>query len=430
MKTFLNIVIGHPSEFSFENRGFSFIAVVTIVVLSVFLPINYIVGFHEANVVFGFTLLALILLYYYSRFRKKYLVGVFIYASFAYIFLIAAYLMNGGYHGPVLFTFFLSFQMLIAITRTKMHLVWLALHTIIGVALILSQYNNPNMIYKDYDSENHLVLDTIATYVVVLFFVFITASFLLYDYRWQRKLAEKRAYDLEKKTAELEKANEEKVKLFSIVSHDMRSPLNSILSYLEILTDANIPEDGELKQHLLKQTRQTSEMLSNLLNWSKLQMAGMVSNPQKLRVEELLANVSALYKPMAEAKQINLLLKLNDGLEVEADREMLSIALRNLISNGIKFTPPGKQVVITAAAECNEVVIKVQDQGRGIAPDVEARLFKPMAKPAWGTNNEKGAGIGLMLSKEYIELQGGRIWHQPREGEGTEFIVALPLILN
>ena len=176
-------------------------------------------------------------------------------------------------------------------------------------------------------------------------------------------------------------------------------------------------------------TNSAMEMLSNLLHWSKSQMEGTNVNLLPVNLLTVLLGTLEMEKLHALKKEISLNYHIPPELKVMADIDMLQLVVRNLVSNAVKFTPQKGEINIDAQTEGNECKITVSDNGKGITADKQEKIFSIKSEAGYGTNNEKGVGLGLVLCKEFIERQGGRISFESTEGLGSRFFIFLPVIL-
>lgn len=229
----------------------------------------------------------------------------------------------------------------------------------------------------------------------------------------------------------LKKMNATKDKLFSIISHDLKSPFNAILGCSGLLYD-NIEdlEPSEMRQ-IAKSIYDASEanfsLLSNLLDWSRTQTNRIDVNPVALNLQETIRDTINLHKVTAKDKGIQITSSADPGLMVFADPEMFMSVLRNLISNGIKFTRPGGKVDLNSDIEDKMVVIRVSDNGVGISKGDLDKLFRletSFSTP--GTEKEKGTGLGLFLCKDFVTRNGGKIWITSEVGKGSTISFTLP----
>ncbi|MFB9862230.1 hypothetical protein EFA69_15465 [Rufibacter immobilis] len=228
---------------------------------------------------------------------------------------------------------------------------------------------------------------------------------------------------------ELENLNQFKDKLFSIIAHDLRGPLISLQSLFRIMTMGTLPPEKMscFMKDLEAQQQNTLSLLDNLLLWAKIQMKGLNIEPKEVSMQKLIQQNIQLLAPQAAQKGIVLQNQLKKDLFVIADEEMINLVFRNLISNAIKFCHRDDLVSISdTGTSPTEVIISVQDSGIGINRKNLSKLFGPNHFKGRGTANEKGSGLGLMLCKEFIQINHGSIWVESEERVGTTFYVSLP----
>jgi signal transduction histidine kinase len=234
---------------------------------------------------------------------------------------------------------------------------------------------------------------------------------------------------VEKRTEELSRANLVKDKLFSIISHDLRSPLNSLRGLLDLTSRETI--DAEEFQRLLPPIRQnlngSLSLLDNLLNWASTQLKGMNVKSDRIKLAPIVEENMNLYKTIAKNKNIKLSSAVGPQMEVIADPNMTKLIVRNLVSNGIKFTPSGGSVEISAQMIEHEIEVCVTDTGVGLSTEFKNRIFEvDVNRSTRGTNNEKGTGIGLLLCREFVEKNNGRLWVESGLTNGSKFKFTLP----
>ncbi|WP_192820923.1 tetratricopeptide repeat-containing sensor histidine kinase [Rufibacter sp. LB8] len=227
---------------------------------------------------------------------------------------------------------------------------------------------------------------------------------------------------------ELEKLNAFKSKIFSIISHDLRSPFASVQA-LFYLAENKTMTDQEFK-HLFKllgkDYENATNLLNNLLVWAKSQMAGGSVQWESVNLQQLSEETASLMANNAQLKQIRILNEVPAGLTVTTDRERLNFVIRNLVMNALKFTQPEGTIHISGSETQEYVQLLVRDTGQGISMKNKARLFTDQRFSTKGTFNEKGTGLGLLFSKELLEGVNGKITLESYEGQGSVFIVTLP----
>lgn len=231
---------------------------------------------------------------------------------------------------------------------------------------------------------------------------------------------------------ELKKINANKDKLFSIISHDLRSPFNGFLGFAEYLaTNASMIKQDELEitaQKMFESAKYTYNLIENLLEWSRLQTGGIKIQKVNFDLTHLIDNVIELSRPNAQKKGISCSNHIHQGTYIIADPNLINTIIRNLINNAIKFTNNGGFVNVFAQKSLNEIKVTVSDNGIGIEPYRLNSIFDSQeSTTSHGTNNEKGTGLGLILCREFIELHEGKIKAEINEDGGTSFIFTLPL---
>ncbi|WP_147676420.1 sensor histidine kinase [Algibacter pacificus] len=233
------------------------------------------------------------------------------------------------------------------------------------------------------------------------------------------------------RTKELKHSVDTKDKFFSILAHDLKSPFSGLLGLLNILLQDSKAFSEEKKAAMLQEIYNSSsqlyKLLENLLSWSRSQTNSIKLNPQPISIWELINENINLQQQNANRKEIELVNNISKDIVVKADRNTIDTVFRNLISNAIKFTNKGGTVKIKQSIKNKRIEIIVEDNGIGIPKKNIEKLFKIEEKlMTTGTNNEKGTGLGLVLCKEFVELNGGNISLKKNCAIGASFIVELP----
>jgi two-component system, sensor histidine kinase and response regulator len=236
--------------------------------------------------------------------------------------------------------------------------------------------------------------------------------------------------EIEQKSLELGKLNVTKDKIFSIIGHDLRSPLQSLKGLLELISFQNLSQEEfySYSKDLKNKIDVIYVNLNNLLNWSVMQLQGIQTKPSVIDLSVLANEVFGLYTEVSNQKNVLLVNEIGDEVRAMADRDHIHLVLRNLLSNAIKFTPQEGLVRVTSEKKENNVEINIADSGVGIAgSDLEKLFIKDTLWTVNGTNNEKGLGLGLLLCKEFIEKNNGKLSVYSEVGIGTTFTVTLPI---
>jgi two-component system, sensor histidine kinase and response regulator len=266
-------------------------------------------------------------------------------------------------------------------------------------------------------------------YIVIgwLFLLLVLVVILVYNNRRgrmvNRLLAEKNNL-INEQTQQLIGLNSTKDKLFSIIGHDMRSPVASLRGLMDLVSSTAMTQDEfvEMSKKLRKNLDHVHADLENLLSWAQTQQKGLTPTFENILLYDAVKDKIILHNETAKAKGIEVVNAVDKDIYVHADKNHLGLVFRNLIGNAIKFTHPRGSIKINCSEEGNKIKISVTDTGTGMSKEELNKLFNSgshFSKP--GTQNEKGIGLGLMLVKEFIELNNGTIEVASEEGKGTTF---------
>jgi len=236
-------------------------------------------------------------------------------------------------------------------------------------------------------------------------------------------------------TDELKILNASKDKFFSIISHDLRTPFNSLLGISEFIIQSyeemSREEIKESISNIFRSSQKVYNLILNLFEWTRMQSGRFEVEKTPLNLSINVGEILNLYIQSAELKKIKLINNVSKEIYIVADKYMLETILRNLISNAIKFTNKEGNVSISATRKGNFAQIAVSDNGMGISEENQKKLFRIDTKfQTNGTAEETGTGIGLILCKEFVEENGGTIFVNSEEGKGTSFFFTLPLQIN
>ena len=239
----------------------------------------------------------------------------------------------------------------------------------------------------------------------------------------------KQNQEIKEQKKELEDLNAIKDKLFSIISHEFKSPLNSLKGTLALLKMGALSpkEITEISIELSDKISTTSIFLDNLLNWAKSQMHGIQVRPEDVPIQDITNENVALLRSMAEKKRIKIENKVNASARAFVDPDMLNLILKNLLSNAIKFSLPGGAIEIKNETDEEHNIISIKDSGIGMTEENINMLFQLQTYTSRGTANERGTGLGLYITKNFVESNGGKIWVESDQGKGSTFKFTIPL---
>lgn len=282
---------------------------------------------------------------------------------------------------------------------------------------------------KEKENRRDLRIQAITIFVISALVVALSVIlFLLYKSYLKNRIVHEqltqKSNEIFQSNSKLAELNEIKDQLFSIISHDLRSPVQSLSSLLELLEKnaLSYTQFQAIIPKLKKQTKETTDLLDNLLLWAKNQQKGIDMKPKMLNLKEIIEKNFALFTDLANQKNIQLTHNIPIDATAWADESMVLTVFRNLIHNALKFTNTGGQVNVSMKKEAAYVVLSVEDNGVGISPEALEKIFKGNFT-TYGTKSEKGTGIGLGLAKAFIEQNGGKIMVESQEKKGTIFHV-------
>lgn len=258
--------------------------------------------------------------------------------------------------------------------------------------------------------------DLVSTYINL-------AGMIIQDTESIRKLTEA--------NEKLHELNATKDKFFSIIAHDLKNPFNAILGFADVLSALydKLPKEKQLQyvSQIQESTRTTYSLLENLLQWSRSQLDKVIFEPVTFNISEFVQENMLLFRENLGRKNIKLLNQVPEKVLVYADVNMINTVIRNLVSNAIKFTPDGGEITLTHKNEGKHCIIGVSDTGIGMSEEDTKQLFRiDVSFSKTGTAGEKGTGLGLILCKEFVEKNGGKIWVDSKPDEGTTFWFSVP----
>ena len=244
----------------------------------------------------------------------------------------------------------------------------------------------------------------------------------------QSAVIDEKARLLQKQTNQLKELNTMKNKLFSVISHDLKTPLYALRNLFRSVQQYDLPAE-EIKVYIpevVNNLNYTTSLMENLLHWVKSQMQVNVMHPQIIEISTLVNEASDLLRLQADSKRITIEFEKDAPVYIYADRDMISLVVRNLLSNAIKFTPSGGKVEIGIVEKLSLVELYIKDTGVGMEPRVIKQLFENKYYSTQGTANETGTGLGLMLCNDFITRNGGNMQVKSEVGKGSVFSFVLP----
>ncbi|PTQ98234.1 signal transduction histidine kinase [Mucilaginibacter yixingensis] len=410
-----HVLTGRAAGFSLEARIFHSISLGIVLLAWCYVPYDLFAGLYVAAascvIISGFFLYE----YYRSRYcghpHRSFIFGFVGLALFS-----VNYFCNSGINGSTDLIWPVYLLLLLTICPYRHHIGWVITYLVVFGLVHLLEHLHPELVHYPFRPGKGQFIDRITAFPMPVLGMAVVIGLF------------RRSYDRER--AKAEQRNIEKSRLLSILSHDFRAPLIQIRQYLELLNDPelSVAERAQLEHTLRKANDQTLDMVTNLLHWSRSQLDGAAVHLTRLHLAETLDSTLSIQKGMAAQKQVEIETYINPAIQILGDADMLQLVVRNLLQNAIKFTP--KNGLISVSTDVNETYcqLHVSDSGTGITPNQLASLFSGDIVPAYGTANEKGVGLGLILCREFMERQGGRISVESTLGKGSVFTIELPLV--
>lgn len=240
---------------------------------------------------------------------------------------------------------------------------------------------------------------------------------------------------IEEKNEELRKTIAGRDKMYSVIAHDLRSPMASMKMLLNTIMmsvekDKIDPDIFDMLEMSNKTSEEVFSLLDNLLKWTKSQLGKLTVIPQKLDISGLADGVVEVMNSVAEVKHIKLIRTDHESFFVYVDIEMIKSILRNLISNAVKFSNPDSEIKVGIKAEDGKVIVSMTDSGKGIKKEDQHKLLKDSTHfTTYGTNSEEGSGLGLLLCRDFARKNGGELWFESEENLGSVFSFSLPQLI-
>jgi signal transduction histidine kinase/ligand-binding sensor domain-containing protein len=279
-----------------------------------------------------------------------------------------------------------------------------------------------------------LIATVILMLVLIYLYSWARSRVLLAQQKELERIIKERTSELVQKNHELEEANQTKNKFFSIVSHDLMSPFSGVLGLMQLLTDQEYKLDSKRQMEILKLAKDsvenTYELMENLLTWARSQMKKTECNPQINDIYTLLRKNIELKSIAAKQKEIIIHENFNGRREAFFDSNMVDTVIRNLLSNAVKFTNNGGKIEVSSDILNGDVIISIADNGIGLNKSEAEKLFDINKETRTGTKGEKGTGLGLIVCKEFIEKNNGKIWATANVPRGTVIHFSIPLRLQ
>jgi len=467
IKDIRSYIFADNENFSLEHR-LLLAAIVIGILISIFGSVINLILTTSLIAVFiplGLSVVVLVL-YYFVRFKKIVEPITIPIVIVAILGISIIWIFNGGINGSNIMPAFVILVLGLIVIKAEIKKYIIILFISINVAILLVQKYKPDLIIN-FPTEESRWYDNLLTMLYSSYLIYLIITFVHKNYTIERQRAEENEANYRKlfeqaskaeiiikqQNDELVKLNSDKDRFMSILSHDLKSPFNTILGYTELLEEDfykfNTSEILERLGIIKDMSQKTFNLLEDLLLWTKSQSGKLTFQPKQVDFNKICNEIIESFKLSAIAKNININYFSTHNITLQADENMFKTILRNLISNAIKFTNPNGRIKVYAETMDNgqmamgsgeslpivhyplSIVITIADNGVGIDQNDIPKLWNIVTKHStYGTANEKGTGLGLILCKEFVEKHGGKIWCESKVGKGSEFKFTMPPIFD
>lgn len=440
-----NFVFGKDETFNVQKRIFLLITHISILIGTVGAIVDIILnlGFFLTTITI---LTVLLLLIFHIKVRKtqvdlKYSLGFFLISIFVFPIL---WFYNGGYNGNNIILIFVYFIVVITILPANLRFVSFIVYALMISTLTIINYYYPHLI-TSYESESQRFIDLILGYSMYLILAYSIQDTIVKNYELDREkiniqndqlnaLVEKlneANIKFEHSLKNVEELNASKDRFITVLSHDLRSPFQGLLGITKILESEYDSFNDKEKRFYITQVNNSVEkiysFLEELLLWGRIQKNAVKLAYESTVVRELITQTVSQLSESAANKKISIEIICTDLLTAVLDKEMISIVLRNLISNAIKFSTLGGKILVSTIIDGDHIKISVTDYGVGISEEILPKLFKLDDNVSTvGTDGEQGSGMGLILCNDIIKKHNGEISVQSKEGRGSTFTIRIP----
>src|SRR6056297_69712 len=412
--SWFDLILGEEHKFSLEERVLNAILFSSLFAGLLSFISNLLLNLGPA--IYLMTLIGtvvLMLLYYFARKKYSSRIVFAIYSALFFAVFVYLWYANGGMLGAAL-VFFMPMTFLIpTFFRGRTRLLLFVLLLLVGAGLLLFEIHHPDFVKRP-GTDHTRTIDAFLAAIFVSVSVLLIAILVLHSYQ--------------KEHQKVTNLNASKDKFLSIIAHDLINPVGSLRGLLKLLSDKHEKMSFERRERIIRALHKSSEvtynLLENLLLWGQSETGLNKANKEYVNVEYLISDAISVLKEGIESKSLQLEMDIDNRLMVYVDKNMITTSLRNILSNAIKFTPKGKRITVKAFLnrKKDKVNIHIRDEGIGMSSSTLSQLFnKESFISTKGTNNERGTGFGLKLTKEFMELNGGEISVKSEPNKGTEF---------
>jgi signal transduction histidine kinase len=444
-----DFVFGKNLELDFQKRIFLLITHISIIIGIVGILVDIVLDLGIFLILV--TVFAVLILGFLhiktrnSRLQTHYTVVFFLFSILVFSLL---WFYNGGYNSNIVVLIFIYFIVILTILPAKLRQLSFIIYAVLITTLTLLNYYYPQII-TPYENDFARFIDLVLGYFLYLILAYNIQSIIIKNYEKDREkiniqndqlnnLVEKlndANIKIENSFKDVEELNASKDRFITVLSHDLRSPFQGLLGITNILDSEYDSFNDKEKRFYITQVNNSVEklysFLEELLLWGRVQRNAVKLNFESTIIKELLAQIVSQLSVSAMNKKISIEIICPESLTADLDKEMISIVIRNLISNAVKFSTVGGKIIVTAILDGNRIKISISDKGIGISEENIPKLFKIDENiTTIGTDGERGSGMGLILCNDILKKLNGEISVLSKEGRGSTFTVIIPQYNN
>lgn len=413
-------LIGDPDELPLQTRVYHFVCIATIAVMIYVLLFSIAAGMTTYALITAVFIPLQVFLFYLSRFRGRTVLSMNIYILVIHGFFAASYRLSAGISGSTLFSFFIVFFLSVAILPKREYLILTLVNLGTVAMLLITEYNDPAFVLVNYSGREEHFIDIASTYTVTIVLILAGLGYIIKNYTLEKESAEGRA-------VMLDELHEEKARLIAVISHDYHTPLTALQHYLKIFEKQELSADErqELTAQMRLSVAHTQSLLANLLDMTKTDIRqNDMDTKAKFHVPEAVSQTLKVYGDIARSNRQQMDILIPEDLQINGDKHLFNVIIRNLINNAVKFSGDGATISFSYEPQNIVHVFRIADNGPGIDEQQQKEIYESWQHPA--RNVSRSGAIGLVLSKKYAIESGADLSFETVRGQGTTFFLKIP----
>ncbi|MEX2568358.1 MAG: HAMP domain-containing sensor histidine kinase [Cyclobacteriaceae bacterium] len=416
------------SNYVLEKQIFNATLIIVFFYLLAMMIFNFIIGNSSLIVVSLLGMIMLFFCFYQLRKRNRYKLAYYLFGGFSYFILALGFFFNDGILGPTLYILISFHLVMLSISPNRKFLFWSLINGMIFLFLLYLGVFYAERIPNTYVSDEMLYIDHSLTYLASLAGIAIVVRTFKKFYDLQKNKVKDKSQELVVLNRSLSNTSSQKDRIITIISHDLKNPLQSIMQTLELINQGGLDQEeiDFLHEELLKITTRTYRMMENILDWSSFEIKNQRIHIRKIDMKKLFEDTIEILKVIAKQKGVHISISYLKNPTVKLETDRLLLILRNLVQNAIKFTEINGNIDLEINEEEDEVTVMVMDTGIGIPKERLEHIFELDIKSTYGTEQEKGTGMGLHLCYQNAKKLGGDIRVRSEEGKGSIFTLKIP----